>query len=235
MQLLPQTECATLASIFVRRFSNRRVVFASWLVLSVAQIILVTQNWYQVTYAFDGTTKSLAVSGVTAWPLINGAALFNLVALAAVALSRGYLRRALTWLVLVIGAGMAVTNLGEIKTTVPPAVNAAVEKVSGVVGGATSNNSDAISSISSHWNLLFSYCITVVLILVLELGAALYAGTWTKTEGRDKYQRGAAATPETAKTAAASKAKNAKTGKPSKGKKSKSGKSDNISLWDSQR
>jgi hypothetical protein len=196
------------------------------LVVSGLQYLIASQVWYIVSYTFDGTTKSLTTTGLAAWQLINGALLFNFVSFGALLLSRGVIRTVLAWVVLIASAGFGILNIESLLVKVPPVVNSLVEKASGIAGsGAGSGSgsvSDAIQTIHTRGNFTFSYAITVVILLILQIGAAAFSKSWTSTDKHDKYVRATAnqsqAPVDTEKTA-----------------KNSDSKGDNIALWDSQR
>lgn len=192
---------------------NRRTLTSSWLLLLGIQYLLVIQTWFTVRYEFDGTVKTLTATGLAAWPMTNGAVLFSLVGLAGIFLSRGPIRRILAWLVAIVGLALAVLNLAGLAQAVPPAVNAMVEKASGIAGGSETGVSAAIVSSSSNGLPIMLFAFTSLALALLQLVIPFAVGRWTAADGRDKYQR--QAQPATTQT--------------------ETSKDSNIGIWDSQR
>ena len=204
--------------------TKKRNLLAVWLVLLGINFAIISQNWYVVSYQFDGTVKHLSVSGIAAWTLVNAAQILGFISLAAVALSRGAVRLVLTWLTLVTQILLFTQNLATLTVKVPPLVNGMVETASGVSGGSSKSISEAIIEVQQSVGLAFGFVACMALILAVHLVAAINSPRWATIETADRFAKTVAVKPSAGRKASS---ESTETTADTKGS--------NISLWDSQR
>lgn len=215
-----------------RALLSKRTLLSLWLLLVAAQAGAAALPWTWVLYTFGQTEKQLNLSGFDSYPALTGQVLFGLAAWAAIAVSRAAVRRVLSWILVLAGAGFAFSNLAMLPATfndaIPAKANSLVEKYSGIMGGGPGGVSAAISDHSNAANFALLLCLASVLLLAVQVLVALRSNAWTAGEKRDKY---AVASEAKSATKTSVKGKQAQPGKKAK----KPVKGDNIALWDSQR
>ena len=199
----------------------KRRILSVWLLLVGAQWLIAGQTWYRVVYTFDGTQKTLNTSGIAAWSEVNGLMLFGAVAFVALLLTRGSAARITTALVALVSASITSLVVSAFSADVPPAVNASVEKLSGIAGGGAGGVSAAIDAVTRESALVWSFAVVAILLVLVQLGAAIGSKNWVSKPRVDKYttKHMSNITKDAKKTAPSD----------------ETDKSRNIELWDSQR
>ncbi|MFM7030639.1 MAG: Trp biosynthesis-associated membrane protein [Micrococcales bacterium] len=199
----------------------KRNVLTLWLVLVGIQWIIAGQTWYRVAYTFDGTEKTINTAGLNAWSGVNGLVMFGLVSAVAVMLTRGGVSRVVTAMVALASAAATAIVANGLGADVPPAVNGAVEKASGIAGGGPGGVSAAIDAVTGESALIWSFVAVAIVTVVVQILAAIGSKDWGSGPRVDKYS--------TRHEVRQPKATNPKT------TETESSKSRNIELWDSQR
>ena len=215
--------------------TRKRSVLTLWLLLLGVNFLLISQNWYSVSYRFDGTVKQLSVTGASAWNLINAAETLSLISFAAVFLSRGWLRIAISWITLILVGALTAVNISQLGVRIPPMVNSQIETASGVAGGGNMSTSAAIDSIQAATPLILASAVCMALLVLVQLLASVSAAAWTKTEAADRYAKQERTKVRAAAKVAAANSGTDFSGTDSSDTDSSDSKGRNISLWDSQR
>jgi Tryptophan-associated transmembrane protein (Trp_oprn_chp) len=221
-----------LASSRVSSILSKRSLLTLWPLLIAAQAGAASLTWTWVAYTFAQTEKQLNLSGFDSYPALTAEVLFGLASWAAIAVSRGLVRRVLAWLLVAVGIVFMMGDLGILRYSftdaVPVKANALVEKASGISGGGLDGISAAITDHSNGSTFALLYFIVSLLLLAVQVAVALRSNAWSAGEKRDKY---AVASKDEGASKASVKGEPAKAGKKAK----KPAKGDNIALWDSQR